>query len=95
MKTLLCWCFVIFLPLNLMAQDVAALRKERDKLQKRGMWRETVDFFIRALPRGTHSLRYELRAEAPGNYKALPATAKAMYAPELRGNSDDIRLMVE
>ncbi len=56
---------------------------------------ETVDFFIRALPRGTHTLRYQLRAEAPGSYKALPATAEAMYAPELRGNSEDIRLNVE
>jgi len=56
---------------------------------------QTVDFFIRALPRGTHTLRYQLRAEAPGSYKALPATAEAMYAPELRGNSEDIRLRVE
>jgi uncharacterized protein YfaS (alpha-2-macroglobulin family) len=55
----------------------------------------TVDFFIRALPRGSHTLRYQLRAEAPGHYKALPATASAMYAPELRGNSEDIRLAVE
>ena len=54
----------------------------------------TVDFFIRALPRGTHTLRYQLRAEAPGIYKALPATASAMYAPELRGNSEDIRLEI-
>ncbi len=56
---------------------------------------QTVDFFIRALPRGTHTLRYQLRAETPGNYKALPAEASAMYAPELRGNSEDIRLSVE
>ena len=56
---------------------------------------QTVDFFIRALPRGTHTLRYQLRAEAPGNYKALPAEASAMYAPELRGNSEDIRLIIE
>jgi hypothetical protein len=55
---------------------------------------QTVDFFIRALPRGTHTLRYQLRAEAPGNYKALPAEAAAMYAPELRGNSEDIRLII-
>ena len=56
---------------------------------------QTVDFFIRALPRGTHTLRYQLRAEAPGIYKALPATASAMYAPELRGNSEDIRLEIQ
>ena len=56
---------------------------------------ETVDFFIRALPRGTHTLRYQLRAEAPGTYKALPAEASAMYAPELRGNSDGQRLIID
>lgn len=53
---------------------------------------KTVDFFIRALPRGTNTVRYQLRAEAPGIYKALPATAEAMYAPELRANSEDIKL---
>jgi hypothetical protein len=56
---------------------------------------QSVNFFIRALPRGTHTLRYQLRAEAPGIYKALPATAAAMYAPELRGNSEDLRLKIE
>ena len=55
---------------------------------------QSVDFFIRALPRGTHTLRYQLRAEAPGIYKALPATAEAMYAPELRGNSEDLKLEI-
>ena len=55
---------------------------------------KTVDFFIHALPRGTHTLRYQLRAEAPGIYKALPATVEGVYAPELRGNSDDLRLEI-
>lgn len=55
---------------------------------------QTVDFFIRALPRGTNTLRYQLRAEAPGIYKALPATAEAMYAPELRANSEDVKLEI-
>jgi alpha-2-macroglobulin len=55
---------------------------------------QTVDFFIRALPRGTNTLLYQLRAEAPGIYKALPATAEAMYAPELRANSEDIKLEI-
>jgi uncharacterized protein YfaS (alpha-2-macroglobulin family) len=56
---------------------------------------QSVDFFIRALPRGTHTLRYQLRAESPGTYKALPAEASAMYAPELRGNSEDMKISVE
>ncbi|BCU75781.1 MG2 domain-containing protein [Luteolibacter sp. LG18] len=55
---------------------------------------KTVDFFLRSLPRGTSQLRYQLRAEAPGKYHALPAVAEAMYAPELRANSDEIRLEV-
>ena len=55
---------------------------------------QTVDFFIRALPRGTNTLRYQLRAEAPGIYKALPATAEAMYAPELRANSEDFKVEI-
>ncbi len=55
---------------------------------------QTVDFFIRALPRGTNTVRYQLRAETPGVFKALPATAEAMYAPELRANSEDIKLEI-
>ncbi len=54
----------------------------------------TVDFFIRALPRGRHVLRYQLRAESLGNFKALPATVEAVYAPELKGNSEDKRLEI-
>lgn len=51
-------------------------------------------FFLRTLPRGTHSLRYQLRAEAPGTFTALPADVSGMYAPELRGNSTDFDLKV-
>jgi uncharacterized protein YfaS (alpha-2-macroglobulin family)/tetratricopeptide (TPR) repeat protein len=53
---------------------------------------EKVAFFTRMLARGTHSVSYRLRAETPGVFSALPATISAMYAPELRGNSDEIRL---
>jgi len=55
---------------------------------------QSVDFFLRALPRGRSQVSYQLRAEAPGYFHALPATAEGMYAPELRGNSDEIRLNV-
>jgi uncharacterized protein YfaS (alpha-2-macroglobulin family) len=54
----------------------------------------SVDFFIRSLPRGKHVLRYQLRAESPGTYKAMPSVAEAMYAPELRANSDDFRMKI-
>jgi alpha-2-macroglobulin len=56
---------------------------------------ERVAFFTRTLARGKHSISYRLRAEVPGKYHALPARAQAMYAPELRANSDEIQLQVE
>jgi uncharacterized protein YfaS (alpha-2-macroglobulin family) len=55
---------------------------------------QTMDFFIRALPRGTSTLRYQLRAEASGTYRAMPATVEGMYAPELMGNSTDFRMEI-
>ena len=56
---------------------------------------ERVAFFTRTLARGKHSVSYRLRAEIPGRFHALPARAQAMYAPELRANSDEIQLKVE
>ena len=56
---------------------------------------ERVAFFTRTLARGTHSVSYRLRAEIPGKIHALPARAHAMYAPELRANSDEIQLQVQ
>jgi alpha-2-macroglobulin len=56
---------------------------------------ERVAFFAQALARGKHSVSYRLRAEIPGRFHALPARAQAMYAPELRANSDEIQLRVE
>jgi alpha-2-macroglobulin len=55
---------------------------------------ERVAFFARTLARGKHSVSYRLRAEIPGRFHALPARAQAMYAPELRANSDEIQLRV-
>ncbi len=54
-----------------------------------------VAFFVRRLARGKHSVSYRLRAEIPGKFSALPARAWAMYAPELKGNSDEIKLIIE
>jgi len=56
---------------------------------------DRVAFFSRMLARGKHSVSYRLRAEIPGKFHALPARAQAMYAPELKGNSDEIQLKVE
>jgi uncharacterized protein YfaS (alpha-2-macroglobulin family) len=55
---------------------------------------EKVAIFVRALPRGKHSVTYRMRAEIPGKFTALPTVAEAMYAPELRANSDEIKLRI-
>jgi len=56
---------------------------------------ERVCFFLRQLPRGTHSLSYRLRAEVPGRFSAMPTKASAMYAPELKANSDEMKVQIE
>jgi len=53
-----------------------------------------VVFFVRRLMRGKHSIAYRMRAEIPGKFSALPTKAYAMYAPELKGNSDEIKLKI-
>jgi len=55
---------------------------------------QQVQFFLRQLPRGKHSVSYRMRAEIPGRFSALPTQASAMYAPELRGNSDELKLKI-
>ena len=55
---------------------------------------EKVCFFVRRLARGKHSLSYRVRAETPGRFSALPTTISAMYAPELRGNADELKLRI-
>jgi hypothetical protein len=55
---------------------------------------DRVCFFVRTLARGKHSVSYRLRAEIPGKFSALPTRASAMYAPELKGNSDEIKLAI-
>ncbi len=55
---------------------------------------QKVCFFVQRLARGKHSVSYRLRAETPGRFSALPTRAYAMYAPELKANSDEIKLIV-
>ncbi len=55
---------------------------------------QKVAFFVRRLARGRHSVSYRLRAEIPGKFSALPTRAYAMYAPELKANSDEIKLVI-
>ncbi|GAG35146.1 unnamed protein product, partial [marine sediment metagenome] len=56
---------------------------------------DRVSLFVRRLARGRHSLAYRVRAEIPGRFSALPTRASAMYAPELRANSDELKLIID
>ncbi|WP_168205137.1 alpha-2-macroglobulin family protein [Bythopirellula goksoeyrii] len=55
---------------------------------------ERVNLFLSRLARGRHSVTYRLRAEIPGQFSALPTKASAMYAPELKANSDEMKIRV-
>ncbi len=55
---------------------------------------EKVAFFVDRLPQGTRVLRYQMRAEIPGSFHALPTNGYAMYAPEVRAISDEGRMAV-
>jgi hypothetical protein len=54
-----------------------------------------VAFFLDKLPQGLWELRYELRAESPGRFHALPTLAHAMYVPEIHGNGAELRLEID
>jgi uncharacterized protein YfaS (alpha-2-macroglobulin family) len=54
-----------------------------------------VALFIDKLPEGVWEIRYQLRAEAPGRFHALPVIGHAMYTPEIRANGVETRLIVE
>ena len=54
-----------------------------------------VALFVRNLARGKHSVSYRMRAEIPGRSAPCRRKASAMYAPELRGNSDELKLRID
>src|SRR5215213_2510889 len=53
-----------------------------------------VALFIDRLPEGIWQLSYEMRAEVPGAFHALPVLGHAMYVPEIRTNGAETRLSV-
>jgi len=53
-----------------------------------------VALFIDHLPEGVWQLSYEMRAESPGAFHALPVLGHAMYVPEIRANGTEVRIKV-
>ncbi|MGZ8898623.1 MAG: alpha-2-macroglobulin family protein, partial [Limisphaerales bacterium] len=69
----------------------AQLESERYTGDTRYVYQELRDrkiaLFLDKLPQGFWEIRYETRAETPGEFHALPVLAHAMYVPEIRANS--------
>jgi uncharacterized protein YfaS (alpha-2-macroglobulin family)/outer membrane protein assembly factor BamD (BamD/ComL family) len=55
---------------------------------------QMVTTFVSSLGQGQHEFSYELRAETPGKFHALPARGYAMYCPEVHGNSDEVVISI-
>jgi uncharacterized protein YfaS (alpha-2-macroglobulin family) len=53
-----------------------------------------IAFFIDKLPEGFWQIRYESRAEIPGEFHALPLLGHAMYVPEIRANSAESKIII-
>jgi uncharacterized protein YfaS (alpha-2-macroglobulin family) len=54
-----------------------------------------VALFVDKLPEGVWEIRYDLRAEVPGQFHALPVVGYAMYVPEIRCNGAEVRIKIE
>ena len=55
---------------------------------------EKVSIAMSTLRRGTHTVSYVMRAEAPGDFHVLPTTVFNMYHPQIGGNSAEFRIRV-
>jgi alpha-2-macroglobulin len=55
---------------------------------------DKVVFFLSHLNQGKLKLDYRLRAEIPGTFHAMPTYGFAMYSPELRCNSSEMRFEI-
>src|SRR5262249_26583684 len=54
-----------------------------------------VALFVERLSQGIWEARYEMRAEVPGRFHALPTLGHAMYVPEIRCNGSEQRIAIE
>ena len=64
---------------------IEVLRELRDR---------KVALFIDKLDQGVWEIKYDLRAEVPGHFHALPVVGHAMYVPEIRCNGQEVRINV-
>lgn len=84
---------------QLKESEISANRPLTTNHRSRFVYQELRDrkvaMFIDHLPEGVWQIRYEMRAETPGNFHALPVLGQAMYVPEIRCNGEEMRVVVE
>lgn len=55
---------------------------------------DRIAFFVRTLSPGVHVITYNLRAQTPGSFRALPTLVQAMYTPESRAQAEEARISI-
>jgi hypothetical protein len=55
---------------------------------------DRVLFYFDSLPRGRTSIRYQIIAEQPGEYRILPTVSALTYFPEVRGTSAPVGVSI-
>ena len=55
---------------------------------------DRIAFFARSLSSGQHVIEYNLRAQTPGTYRALPTLLQAMYAPEQKAETAETKVEI-
>jgi len=80
------------------ANAMQEMKREDYTGESRWVYQELRDrkvaLFIDKLPEGVWEIRYELRAEVPGAFHALPVLGHAMYVPEIRCNGSEVKVNV-
>ncbi len=79
--------------------DNPQLRNPQSAIRTQYVYQELRDrkvaLFMDRLPEGVWQIRYEMRAETPGTFHALPVLGHAMYVPEIRCNGEEMKVIVQ
>ncbi len=76
-------------------------RGSEDEVVEWGYWWDAIDirddhiaFFARSLPKGTHTIEYNVRAQTLGEFRWLPALVQPMYSPSVKAETSDARVSI-
>ncbi len=77
-------------------------RGDADEVTDWNYWWSSLDvrddriaFFARTLSAGQHVIEYNLRAQTPGTYRALPTLLQAMYAPDQKAETAEAKVEIK